>query len=655
MALSFTLRPAPRYAIRAAMALLLCASSMALYGFDDKDKKKPAVVKPVPAKPAPAKPTPQIQKGTVVNHSVTANPNLNKTITPNNNTNLNNRPINPNPNLNNRPLTPNNNPNLNNRPLNPNPNLNNRPFTPNNNPNLNNRPFNPNPGLNNRPFTPGGNTGLNNRPTTPQGFRAPVLNTGHLPPGSQVAHGPGGVTNVTTRTGGQYQLNPQGHMSNFHAPNGASASFRPNGAPGVVHTASGMTIIHNNYGGRTVIVNRPNNTVIVNNGGGRGYVQHPFTVGNRAYVQRTYVVNGVSRARFYQSYNYHGHAYPYYVRARFYRPAFYGWAYNPWARPVAYGWGWGVGTPWFGFYGGYFQPYPMYRSPAFWLTDYLFSATLTAAYEQRMADRAAIAADANAAEQSQNQMQMSDQVKQMVADEVQRQLAQARSESQSAGQGAAGGPAGDGLPASFTDNAPHALVVSSSLDVNDGASGCPLGEGDVVAFNGSLPSGADAMSVKVVASRGQDCPTGSTVSVQLQDLMEMQNHLRATLDQGMEQMQSNAGHGGLPAIPSGAAGYVDSPIASAAPPPDADAASELSSGAQQATQEEMAVLNQASDAGSGDAGAAGGNAVSLGMSVDQVRGIVGNLRLVASVGNKQIYAAGSLKITFVNGQVSNVE
>jgi len=89
MALSFTFRPAPRYAIRASMALLLCASSMALYGFDDKDKKKtPAVVKP-----APVKPTPQIHNGSVVNHSVTANPNLNKTITPNNNTNLNNRPL----------------------------------------------------------------------------------------------------------------------------------------------------------------------------------------------------------------------------------------------------------------------------------------------------------------------------------------------------------------------------------------------------------------------------------------------------------------------------------------------------------------------------------------------------------------------------------
>jgi len=223
MALSFTFRPAPRYAIRALMALLLCASTVALYGFDDKDKKKPAA----PVKPAPAKPTPQVHNGSVVNHPVTANPNLNnRTITPNNNTNLNNRPINPNPNLNNRTITPNNNTNLNNRPATP---LNNRG---NINSNLGNRPATP---LNNR-----GNVSstLNNRPTTPQNFHAPVLNTNHLPPGSQVAHGPGGVTNVTTRTGGQYQLNSQGHMSSFHAPNGASASFRPNGAPGVVHTAS---------------------------------------------------------------------------------------------------------------------------------------------------------------------------------------------------------------------------------------------------------------------------------------------------------------------------------------------------------------------------------------------------------------------------------
>ena len=56
------------------------------------------------------------------------------------------------------------------------------------------------------------------------------------------------------------------------------------------------------------------------------------------------------------------------------------WAYNPWASPVAYGWGWG-GSPWYGYYGAYFQPYPYYAAPSLWLTDYLIAANLQAAYE----------------------------------------------------------------------------------------------------------------------------------------------------------------------------------------------------------------------------------------------------------------------------------
>jgi hypothetical protein len=661
MTLSITFRSALRNSIRPAAALLLCASTVALYGFDDKEKKQ--AEKPKPAAKAPIKQATQAKSpgGNAstgakqpaitpnLNNRPVTNPNLNNrpaTITPNynnrpvTNPNLNNHPATTTPNYNNGPVT---NPNLNNHPATTTPTYNNHPLT---NPNLNNRPLTTTPNYNNRPITPAAGTNLANRGATPSTYRAPVLNTTHLPPGSQVTHGAGGVTSVTTRTGGQYQLNPQGRVSSFRAPSGAAVNFRPNGAPGVVHTASGATIVHNNYGGRTVIVNRPNNTVIVAHPGGSGYVQRPFAVGGRPYIQRTYVVNNVRYTRVYTSYNYYGHSYPYYVRPRFYRPAFYGWAYNPWPRPIAFGWGWGVGTPWFGFYAGFWQPYPVYRSPAFWLTDYLFSATLMAAYQERMADQADIAAQANAAEQ--NQM-MSDQVKQMVADEVQRQLAQARDESQAAAQNSMAPPPGNGLPSAFTDGAPHALVVYNALDVNNGAGGCPLSEGDVVAFSGALPQGADAMNVRVVASRGQDCPTGSTVAVQLQDLMEMENHLRATLDQGMDQMQSNAGHGGLPAVPSNATGYIDTPVGAAAPPPDPNAATELSSQVQQATQEEQAVLNQASDA------SAAGPAVSLGMTLDQVRGIVGDMRLVANVGNKQIYQGGGLKITFVDGQVTNVE
>ena len=47
-----------------------------------------------------------------------------------------------------------------------------------------------------------------------------------------------------------------------------------------------------------------------------------------------------------------------YAPGLYYSPCFYGWAYNPWAMPIAFGWGWG-GSPWFGYYGYYFAPYPI--------------------------------------------------------------------------------------------------------------------------------------------------------------------------------------------------------------------------------------------------------------------------------------------------------
>ena len=77
-------------------------------------------------------------------------------------------------------------------------------------------------------------------------------------------------------------------------------------------------------------------------------------------MRRTYVVNGRSYAAVYRGYPYRGVVYYGYVPAYYYGPAYYGWAYDPWGAPVAYGWGWGV-EPWYGYYGGYFAPYPAYR------------------------------------------------------------------------------------------------------------------------------------------------------------------------------------------------------------------------------------------------------------------------------------------------------
>src|SRR4029077_11743015 len=95
-------------------------------------------------------------------------------------------------------------------------------------------------------------------------------------------------------------------------------------------------------------------------------------------------------ARAYRGYGWRGGYYYGYAPGYYYGAGFYGWAYNPWAAPVAWGWGWG-GAPWYGYYGYYFNPYPVYASPAFWVTDYLIAANLQAAYEAR----AAAVAEAN--------------------------------------------------------------------------------------------------------------------------------------------------------------------------------------------------------------------------------------------------------------------
>jgi hypothetical protein len=144
-----------------------------------------------------------------------------------------------------------------------------------------------------------------------------------------------------------------------------------------------MTIHRDTHGGRTIVAERNGHTIVSTGHG--GYVQRAYLTRNgRNYYQRTYLVGGRSYARVYRGYDYHGVRYYGYVPAHYYRPAFYGWAYNPWPRfsytPAAWGW---AGTPWFGFYAGFFTPFPVYTSASLWLTDYLIAANLQAAYQAR--------------------------------------------------------------------------------------------------------------------------------------------------------------------------------------------------------------------------------------------------------------------------------
>jgi hypothetical protein len=409
-----------------------------------------------------------------------------------------------------------------------------------------------------------------------------------------------------------------GRVTQVRVNNGAVVYHAPNG---VRH----FEVAHS--GGRVIVAEAP----------GRGYVQRPLVFRDHDYVKRTYFVGGVPFARVYRPVTYRGMAFEVYTPVRYYRPGFYAYMFNPWMTPVAWTWGWG-GSPWYGYYGGYFAPYPYYRSPAFWLTDYFIAATLQAAYQERLD------AGMTPVPASDGEVALSPEVKQLVADEVRRQIEQERAESQSGG---AGYPSEDTPP--WADGASHVFVAYTAIGVNSNGGYCTIGEGDVLQLNSMPPPSSPVANLVVLASRRRHCRQGSFVSVQLQDLQDMSNRMRETVEAGLADLQTRQGQRGIPPLPVSAVGTVDTPLAAEAVP-DANAGAELNQAYHDTDQAEQAAIAQA-----GGATPAGTPTVSLGQTIEQVRAILGPPQQVMDAGSKQIYIYRNVKITFVNGRVSDIQ
>jgi len=506
--------------------------------------------------------------------------------------------------------------------------------------------------------TPGGlNTGgaathgPTSGPQTPGGFNAGGHNGG--------PNGPNGA--------GSHQANfNDGHPNTTHNPvigtlpsrgsrehtlqNGNAIRTRPNGGVSDVHdTKRGMDIHHGLNGGRTVVVSRPDHSTVVYQKGRAGYVQRPYNFHGQNYDRRTYSYHGHSYDNFYRGYHYHGVDMHIYAPSRYYGRAYYGWASNPWLSPVRYHWGW-MSHPWYGYYGYYFNPYPTYPSAAFWLTDYLISSSLQAAFT---AHQEAGEVDGNA---SMGAAPLTPEVKQMIADEVRNQLALENEEAQQNAQQQVIDPGSTGIARMMNDVArghAHVFVVSNALDVVD-ASGteCTLSDGDALSINSAPPPDSPTADVVVLASKGgQECPKGDNVSVALNDLQEMQNNMRANIDQGLQELKANQGKGGLPQAPASgeaaAAGY-----ASVAPPADPNIADELQQEAQQAEQSQSEVVSEASQQ---SGGADTVPTISLGQSMAEVESILGQPTNKANLGNRVIYNYNGMMVTFVAGQVTNVQ
>jgi hypothetical protein len=433
-----------------------------------------------------------------------------------------------------------------------------------------------------------------------------------------------------------------------------------------------MDIHHGLDGNRRVSVERADHSRVYAERGGHGYVQHPYMYHGREYGHRTYYDHGRYYDRYYNRYAYRGVYMDVYAPVRYYPVGFYGWAYNPWAVPIAYSWGWGA-APWYGYYGAYFAPYPVYPSAAFWLTDYLIATSLQAAYTAQVAANAQ--AQSNAVAAANVQPALTPDVKQMVADEVKRQIALENAEAATNAQNQQPDPASSSIARMLSDNQPHVFIAGSDLDVVDAAgTECPISQGDIVEVASAPPADAEGASAIILASKGgKECAKSDHVTIAFNDLQDMQNHMRETIDTGMADLQSKQGKGGLPAAPpSATAAAVPAAFTVGAPPPDQTASTEIADQTQAADQAEQEVASATPVSGPSDtaisapiplpaapaaapATAAAPTTIALGQTVDQVTASMGQPTRIIDLGTKKIYVYKDMKITFKAGKVSDVE
>jgi hypothetical protein len=487
-----------------------------------------------------------------------------------------------------------------------------------------------------------------------------------------------GGTTMRNARGGEITRSRDGRMTGFHNANGHEARFGSNGRVREVR-GNGMVVSRGPRGMRRTVVERDGMRRVAY-GHGRGYISRPYSYRGHNYYSRAYYRHGGYYRSYYHPYYYHGVYLHGYMPAYYYPPVYYGWAYNPWPAPVAYSWGW-AGNPWYGQYAGYFAPYPVYPSAAYWITDYLIAASLADAY-------AAGAAAGASAESSQfrdpraahliyasydpsagtTTPTLTKPVKDAISEEINRELAAAQ-KTQDPSDGSTAS-----LATLLADGQPHVFVANTSLTVSSAGQDCGVTEGDVLALSGPPAADATNADLRVLASQQADCAVGATVSVELDALQEMQNHLLANIDNAMAQMKDHPGQGGLPAPPAAAIqGTTQAPYAAAAPAADPNGAAELDQQAQQGDQLEQQVVaeaaapddsggaspspigNVASTAPAAPARRTGPIAIALGQTPAEVIANKGQPTNIVKFPNKTTYIYSDMKIIFVQGKVSDVQ
>ncbi len=397
------------------------------------------------------------------------------------------------------------------------------------------------------------------------------INARPLPSGDVTVH-PNGHLTLATAGGQQYGVRPNGTVSSFRDGQ-TSATFNNRGMVSSLHTPN-LSVSRNLNGGRTIVSSGPDGSRVVSFGPRSGYVENNIVVGGRPYIQRTAIINRQIVTTRYYGYSYGGVMLNGFVAPFYYSPGFYAYAFNPWADPLAYDFGW-AGEPWYGGPNPYFGAYAMYPSAAYWLTDYIVGQTLSAAFQIHQdalangdADYAMDAAASGSMNGSDDETlqasastPISSEVKEQIAQEVKDQI---EIDKQNAAAQAEQVRHDELVAALSQPN--HVFMASSNLDViTDKGQNCGLEAGDVLRVMAPPAQGETIVQLRVAASKQSDCPAGVSVGVALEDLQEMQNAFHSQVESGLGTLLAHQGDG-IPAAPLGAVATKPQPTVDGPPP-----------------------------------------------------------------------------------------
>jgi hypothetical protein len=130
---------------------------------------------------------------------------------------------------------------------------------------------------------------------------------------------------------------------------------------------------------------------------------------------------------------------------------------------------------------------------------------------------------------------ITDDVKNKVADEVAKQIDEEARESGGNARNQEPKAGAGGIVEELARPAQHVFVVASDLDlVDDSGRRCMISEGDAVQIlSAADPGSGTAQGVVLSSKGGQECAQSAKVDIGVADLQEMQNHMRAIIDQGL--------------------------------------------------------------------------------------------------------------------------